>query len=55
MLRNYLKVAWRNLRLHYSRALMNTIDRSVGIMLLTASSQAIKAAVMNPVKSLRSE
>ena len=48
MLKNYLKTAWRNLT-------KITGILAILIALLTVGFQALKAAIANPVKSLRTE
>ncbi|HEY4206629.1 MAG TPA: hypothetical protein VGM31_07455 [Puia sp.] len=60
MLKNYLKVAFRNL--WKNKGLLNRVKEigvrkvlSTGVALLTVSYQALRAALSNPARSLRSE
>ncbi|MEP7108289.1 MAG: hypothetical protein ABI760_09900 [Ferruginibacter sp.] len=59
MVKNYFKIAWRNLVKTRVASIINIGGLAVGmavamlITLLTISYQSIKAALMNPVKSLR--
>lgn len=59
MLKNYFKIAWRNLvknKVYISWWIfVASALGALAITLLTVSFQAIKAALMNPVKSLKSE
>lgn len=55
MFKNYLKIAWRNLVNTKFYSALNIIGLTVIIAFATVSFQAIKAALTNPVKSLRSE
>ncbi|WPV02274.1 hypothetical protein SNE26_10850 [Mucilaginibacter sp. cycad4] len=59
MFKNYLKTAWRNLVNRKFYSALNIVGLAIGaaviIAFVTISFQAVKAALANPVKSLRSE
>ena len=57
MLRNYLKVAFRNLRRNKSYAAINVVGLAVGlaVALGTVGTQALRAARVNPADALRDE
>ncbi|MBO9632754.1 MAG: hypothetical protein J7578_06515 [Chitinophagaceae bacterium] len=55
MLRNYFKTACRNPWKNKFYTSINIAGLAISIALLTVSSQAIPAALANPVKSLKTD
>ncbi len=55
MLKNYITIAFRTMLRNKSYSLINILGLSLGVALLTVSFESIRAASVNPVKSLRSE
>jgi len=61
MFQSYIRIAWRNFRRNKGYSFINIAGLAAGmaiallITLFTVSFQSLKAAFMNPVKSLRAE
>ena len=55
MIKNYFRIAFRNLTRNKFAGAINIGGLAIGITILTVSFQAVRAAIANPVDSLRTE